>query len=118
MKKKEIMILSNGEGAVETDSDSLKDIIDDATTDEISRNLIYVSNDKNKVTKVMLEICNTKTNNMDYVTIPVKTNYTIFLCVPEVMTGESGDSPSYPCFGFKAVFRGRKRCLWIWCPHI
>lgn len=75
------MILSNGEGAVETDSDSLKDIINDATTDEISRNLIYVSNDKNKVTKVMLEICNTKTNNMDYVTIPVKTNYTI----PSVM---------------------------------
>lgn len=74
-------ILSKGEGAVETDSDSLKDIIDDATTDEISRNLIYVSDDKNKITNVMLEICNTKTNNMDYVTIPVKTNYTI----PSVM---------------------------------
>lgn len=74
-------ILSKGEGTVETDSDSLKDIIDDATTDEISRNLIYVSDDKNKVTTVMLEICNTKTNNMDYITIPVKTNYTI----PSVM---------------------------------
>lgn len=74
-------ILSNGGAEIDTDSDSLKDIIDDATTDEISKNLIYVSNDKNKVTNVMLEICNTKTNNMDYVTIPVKTNYTI----PSVM---------------------------------
>lgn len=75
------MILSKGEGTVDTDSDSLKNIMDDATTDEISRNLIYVSDDKNKVTRVMLEICNTKTHNMDYVTIPVKTNYTI----PSVM---------------------------------
>ena len=69
-------ILSNGGVDIDTDSDSLRDIIDDATTDEISKNLIYVSDDKNKVTHVMLEICNTKTNNMDYVTIPVKTNYT------------------------------------------
>lgn len=74
-------ILSNGGGNVKTDSDSLRDIINDATTDEISKNLIYVSDDKNKVTYVMLEICNTKTYNMDYITIPVKTNYTI----PSVM---------------------------------
>ena len=74
-------ILSNGEGVVDTDTDSLKDILDDVTIDEVSRNLIYVSDDKNKLTRVMLEICNTKTNNMDYVTIPVKTNYTI----PSVM---------------------------------
>lgn len=74
-------ILSGGKGTANADSDSLKDIIDEATTDEISRNLIYVSDDKNRVTNVVLEICNTKTYNMDYVTIPVKTNYTI----PSVM---------------------------------
>ena len=43
---------------------------------EISKNLIYVSNDK-KISHLMLEICNTKTNNMDYITIPVGTDYTI-----------------------------------------
>ena len=74
-------ILSNGDGDVKTDSGSLQESINDATTDEISKNLIYVSDDKNKVTHVMLEICNTKTYNMDYVTIPVKTDYTI----PSVM---------------------------------
>lgn len=73
-------VLSDGGDGVKTDSD-IQDIIDDATTDEISKNLIYVSDDKNKITNVMLEICNTKTYNMDYVTIPVKTNYTI----PSVM---------------------------------
>lgn len=73
--------LSKGGGDVNTNSDSLKDIIDEATTDEISKNLIYVSDDKNKITHLMLEICNTKTGNMDYVTIPVKTDYTI----PSVM---------------------------------
>ena len=74
-------VLSNEEENGGTDADSLKDIIDEATTDEISKNLIYVSDDKNKITHVMLEICNTKTFNMDYVTIPVRTDYTI----PSVM---------------------------------
>lgn len=75
------MILSNDKAGVTTDDNSIEDIIEEATTDEISQNLIYVSDDKNRITHLLLEICNTKTNNMDYVTIPVKTDYTI----PSVM---------------------------------
>lgn len=74
-------VLSDANENGSDDTDSLKDIIEDATTDEISKNLIYVSNDKNRITNVILEICNTKTCNMDYVTIPVRTDYTI----PSVM---------------------------------
>lgn len=74
-------VLSHEEENGGTDADSLKDIINEATTDEISKNLIYVSDDRNKITHVMLEICNTKTFNMDYVTVPVRTDYTI----PSVM---------------------------------
>lgn len=74
-------ILSNGTDGEDKDDDSIQNIIEEATTDEISQNLIYVSDDKNRITHLMLEICNTKTNNMDYVTIPVKTDYTI----PSVM---------------------------------
>ena len=74
-------ILSKGSSNVNIDSDSLQDIMDEASTDEISKNLIYVSDDKNKITHLMLEICNTKTCNMDYITIPVRTDYTI----PSVM---------------------------------
>lgn len=74
-------ILSKDGGVVKTDGNSLEDIKAEATTDDISRNLIYVSDEKNKITHLMLEICNKKTNNMDYVTIPVKADYTI----PSVM---------------------------------
>lgn len=70
------MILSNNSENVGTSSNEIKDIVEEAQTDEISKNLIYVSNN-NKISHLMLEICNTKTNNMDYITIPVGTDYTI-----------------------------------------
>ncbi len=55
----------------------VKEIQSNAKPDEISKNLIYVTDDKNRIVHLILEICNTKTYNMDYVTIPVKTNYSI-----------------------------------------
>lgn len=61
----------------QVEQDTLEEIKHEAQVDEISKNLIYVSDDKNKITHMILEICNTKTNNMDYVTIPTKTDYTI-----------------------------------------
>lgn len=61
----------------EEEEDNLEEIKQQAQTDEISRNLIYVCDDKNKITHMILEICNTKTCNMDYVTIPTKNDYTI-----------------------------------------
>lgn len=74
-------LLSDGSVEGGSSAEDLEDIIDEATTDEISKNLIFVTNDKNTITHLLLEICNTKTANMDYVTIPVKTDYTI----PSVM---------------------------------
>ncbi len=69
-------ILSDNDGNIGTSKGDIADIIEDAQTDEISRNLIYVCNG-DRITNLILEICNTKTNNMDYVTIPVRTEYTI-----------------------------------------
>ncbi|MCI9080136.1 MAG: LytR C-terminal domain-containing protein [Lachnospiraceae bacterium] len=69
-------ILSDNGGNIGTSKGDIADIIEDAQTDEVSRNLIYVYNG-DRITNLMLEICNTKTNNMDYVTIPVRTEYTI-----------------------------------------
>ncbi|MFG6329921.1 MAG: LytR C-terminal domain-containing protein [Lachnospiraceae bacterium] len=69
-------ILSDNGGNIGTSKGDIADIIEDAQTDEVSRNLIYVCND-DRITNLMLEICNTKTNNMDYVTIPIRTEYTI-----------------------------------------
>ena len=68
-------------GKLDVQEKELESILDQAKTDEISKNLIYVVNDKQMITHMMLEICNTKTNNMDYITIPVTTDYTI----PSVM---------------------------------
>ncbi len=55
----------------------IDDILEQAKTDEVSKNLIYVADDNNKITAMMLEICNTDTCNMDYITIPINTQYTI-----------------------------------------
>lgn len=70
------MILSNNSSGIGNSSNNIKDIIEDAQTDKVSKNLIYVCDDK-KITHILLEICNTNTNNMDYVTIPANTDYTI-----------------------------------------
>ncbi len=69
-------ILSDNGGNIGTKKGNIADIIEDAQTDEVSKNLIYVCNG-DRITNLMVEICNTKTNNMDYVTIPVRTEYTI-----------------------------------------
>lgn len=61
----------------QVEQETLETIKQEANVDEISKNLIYVSDEKNKITHMMIEICNTKTNNMDYVTIPTKNDYTI-----------------------------------------
>lgn len=69
-------ILSDGTGSIGTSSGDISDIIEDAQTDEVSKNLIYVKNG-DYITNIMIEICNTKTNNMDYVSVPIRTDYTI-----------------------------------------
>lgn len=65
------------EGKIDVSNRELTEILDVAKTDEVSKNLIYVVNEKQGITHMMLEICNTNTFNMDYITIPVKTDYTI-----------------------------------------
>lgn len=59
------------------EQDTLEEIKQEAQVDEISKNLIYVCDEKNKITHMIVEICNTKTYNMDYITIPTKNDYTI-----------------------------------------
>lgn len=73
----EILSQRMAEGKVEVNKQEIEEILDKAETDEISKNLIYVVDEENNITHMMLEICNTNTANMDYVTIPVRTDYTI-----------------------------------------
>lgn len=56
----------------------IKDIVSDVEVDTISKNLIYcVDKGTGKITKMVIEIFNTTTNNLDYVTVPADTKFTI-----------------------------------------
>ncbi len=44
---------------------------------EVPKNLIYAVGDDKELKAVVLEIFNTKTNNMDYITIPLKSQFTL-----------------------------------------
>ena len=73
------MVLSNNSENVGTSSNEIKDIVEEAQTDEISKNLIYVSND-NKISHLMLEICPPMRNSSGCsrrITRSVGTDYTI-----------------------------------------
>ncbi len=65
------------EGKLDVKQQELEEILDQAQKDTVSKNLIYVVNEKKNITHMLLEICNTNTNNMDYITIPVRTDYII-----------------------------------------
>ena len=65
------------QGQIDVSEQEIEEILEEAETLEVSKNLIYVVNDKKDITHMMLEICNTATGNMDYVTIPVKTDFII-----------------------------------------
>lgn len=56
----------------------IKEIVSDATVDEVSKNLIF-SSDKvsGEIKDMVLEIVNTNTNNIDYITIPADTQITL-----------------------------------------
>lgn len=56
----------------------IKDIVSDATVDEISKNLIF-SSDKlsGEVKELVLEIVNTNTNNIDYINISADSQITL-----------------------------------------
>lgn len=83
---------------IQKTEESIDDIIADAQIDEVSKNLIYVSNSKNgNVKYCVIEIFDTKTGNMDYITVPRESRITISselyqkLCVvdseiPQIMT--------------------------------
>lgn len=71
----------------------IKDVVSDVQIDDISKNLIYSYNKNDRIIEnIVLEIFNTYTKNMDYITIPVETQFTVSdkmyqrLCVanPEV----------------------------------
>lgn len=59
-------------------SQVIKELYGTAEVEEISKNLIYsMDEESGKVKSMVLEIFNTKTGNMDYITLPTSTEITI-----------------------------------------
>lgn len=61
----------------EIGASDIEELKQKAKVDEVAKNLIFVHDDDNKIVHLALEIFNKKTNNLDYITIPVKTDFQI-----------------------------------------
>ncbi|MBE5928930.1 MAG: LytR family transcriptional regulator [Lachnospiraceae bacterium] len=87
MKYYEVAGEKNGEEVI-------LDIVGDVTADKISRNIIYsVENDTEKINAIVIEILNTETGNLDYLTIPVESEITISNDTYQRMCAAGADAP-------------------------
>lgn len=69
--------ITDADSSIKSDS-AIKDLVNDSNVEEISRNLLYsMDEDDGTINHMVLEIFNTNTGNLDYITIPIKTNLTI-----------------------------------------
>ena len=70
------------------------DIVRDVTADDVSRNIIYSVNDEDKKVKAMvIEVLNTNTGNLDYITIPADTQISMGTELYKRICGSGIDAP-------------------------
>lgn len=56
----------------------IKDLVTEVEIDDISKSLIFCENNETgKIEKILIEICNRNTSNLDYITIPMETKITL-----------------------------------------
>ncbi|MDK2808140.1 MAG: hypothetical protein PWP24_874 [Clostridiales bacterium] len=58
-------------------TDIVNELYGEVEVTDVSKNLIYAMGDDGKLKAVVLEIFNTNTHNMDYITIPMKSEFTL-----------------------------------------
>lgn len=84
------------EGAPENSkaNELIKEIVSDATVDEISKNLILALDDSTgKISHVALEVLNTRTNNEDIITIPADTAVTLSTDLYQRLSASNSNIP-------------------------
>lgn len=80
--------------ADESDKNNMLDIVGDVTADEISRNIIYSFNPENaEIDAIVIEVLNETTGNLDFITIPANTQFTIGSEVYKRMCAAGADAP-------------------------
>lgn len=56
----------------------IREMVSDGSVDEVSKNLIFsVDNETGEIKELVIEIVNTFTNNIDYITVPTNTQFTL-----------------------------------------
>ncbi len=74
--------------------DKVLDIVGDVTADAISRNIIYSYNAETKEIEAMvIEILNTGSGNLDYITVPVNSQITLSNEIYKRMCAAGADAP-------------------------
>lgn len=72
----------------------IEGLINDVDVKDVSVNLIYsVNEDTDKIDALVLEIFNTYTNNLDYITIPANTQFTISNDVYQKLCAINSEAP-------------------------
>lgn len=85
------------------ENESLAKYIDtiqaDGTADRVAKNLILAEDsDKGKIKKILIEICNQDTGNIDYITVPNRTEYTISYELYKKLAAANPDMPQIVSF--------------------
>ncbi len=70
----------------------------DAKVEDVSKNLILSQNEEGQVKHILLEIFNRNTKNLDYITIPVDTRFTISNEIYQKLCNVGSEAPQIICF--------------------
>lgn len=77
-----------------TDKDAVLDIVGDVTADAVSRNIIYSYDPTTKIIDaIVIEILNTESGNLDFVTIPAESQITVSNEIYKRMCAAGADAP-------------------------
>ena len=77
-----------------TDKDAVLDIVGDVTADAVSRNIIYSYDPATKIIDaIVIEILNTESGNLDFVTIPAESQITVSNEIYKRMCAAGADAP-------------------------
>lgn len=71
----------------------IKELYGEVEVVDVSKNLIYCVDGDNQIKAMVLEIFNTNTSNMDYITIPLKSQFTISNELYQKLCASGADAP-------------------------
>ncbi|MEE3392544.1 MAG: LytR C-terminal domain-containing protein [Lachnospiraceae bacterium] len=93
------MLASNEKAKSDDKEKAMNDLLSQAKIDDTSKNLIFAVDDAKKIRAIVLEICSSSTGNLDMVSIPVRTEYTLPTELFQKLSVVNPDIPQIIRFG-------------------